>query len=135
MIRYWTNWWWKEFREFVSKGNVVDLAVGVVIGAAFGKIVSSLVEDIIMPPIGKLLAGIDFKNLRLVIGSQVAADGKITEVAIKYGNFIQTAIEFLIIALVIFLIVKAYNRVRATAPPAPPAPLSTTETLLAEIRD
>jgi large conductance mechanosensitive channel len=125
---------WKEFREFISRGSVMDLAVGVIIGAAFGKIVSSLVDDILMPPIGKALANIDFKNLRLVIGSQVAADGKVNEVAIRYGNFIQTAIEFLIVAFVIFLIVKAYNRFRATTPPAPAAP-STTETLLAEIRD
>lgn len=126
---------WREFKEFISKGNVIDLAVGVVIGAAFGKIVSSLVEDIVMPPIGRLLAGVDFKNLKWVIGSNVGADGKPAEVAIKYGNFIQTGIEFLIIALVIFLVVKAYNRVKASAPPAPPAPPSTSETLLAEIRD
>ena len=126
---------WKEFKEFISKGNVMDLAIGVIIGGAFGKIVSSLVDDIVMPPIGRLLAGIDFKNLKWVIGSQTAADGKITEVAIKYGNFIQTAIEFLIIALVIFLVIKAYNRVRATEPPPPPAPPSQTEMLLAEIRD
>ncbi len=126
---------WTEFKEFISKGNVIDLAVGVVIGAAFGKIVSSLVDDIVMPPIGRLLAGVDFKNLKWVIGSNVSADGKPAEVAIKYGNFIQTGIEFLIIALVIFLVVKAYNRVKASAPPAPPAPPSTSETLLAEIRD
>lgn len=125
---------WKEFREFISRGNVMDLAVGVIIGGAFGKIVSSLVDDIVMPPIGKLLAGIDFKNLKWVIGSQTAADGKVIDVAVKYGNFIQTAFEFLIIAFVIFLIIKAYNRVRATEPP-PPAPPSATETLLAEIRD
>lgn len=123
-----------DFKEFISKGNVIDLAVGVVIGAAFGKIVSSLVDDLVMPPIGKLLAGVDFKNLKWVIGSNVGADGKPIEVAIKYGNFIQTGIEFLIIAFVIFLVVKAYNRFRDTTPP-PPAPPSPTETLLAEIRD
>lgn len=126
---------WKEFKDFISRGNVIDLAVGVVIGAAFGKIISSLVDDVVMPPIGRLLAGIDFKNLKWVIGSQLSPDGKVTEVAIKYGSFIQTAIEFLIIALVIFLVIKAYNRVRATEPPPPPAPPSQTETLLAEIRD
>ena len=126
---------WKEFKEFISKGNVMDLAIGVVIGGAFGKIVSSLVDDIVMPPIGKLLAGVDFKNLKWVIGSQTAADGKVTEVAIKYGNFIQISIEFLIIAVVIFLVIKAYNRTRTAEPPAPPAPPSATETLLAEIRD
>lgn len=125
---------WSEFKEFISRGNVMDLAVGVVIGGAFGKIVSSLVDDLLMPPIGQVLAGIDFKNLRWVIGSKVGADGKTAEVAIRYGNFIQTAIEFLIIALVIFLIVKAYNRIRATTPP-PPAPPSPSEVLLAEIRD
>lgn len=123
---------WREFREFISRGNVIDLAVGVVIGAAFGKIVTSIVEDLIMPPIGRVLAGIDFKNLQLVIGSKVDPDGKVTEVAIRYGSFIQTLIEFLIIALVIFMIVKAYNRVRRAAPPAPP---TATEVLLAEIRD
>jgi large conductance mechanosensitive channel len=125
---------WNEFKEFISRGNVIDLAVGVVIGAAFGKIVSSLVDDIVMPPIGRLLAGIDFKNLRWLIGSSIGADGKPVEVAIKYGNFIQTGIEFLIIAFIIFLVVKAYNRVRAATPP-PPAPPTPTETLLVEIRD
>jgi large conductance mechanosensitive channel len=123
---------WREFREFISRGNVIDLAVGVVIGAAFGKIVTSIVEDLIMPAIGKVLAGVDFKNLRLVIGSNVDAEGKVTEVAIKYGSFIQTVIEFLIIAFVIFLIVKAYNRVRRSAPASP---LTPSETLLTEIRD
>jgi large conductance mechanosensitive channel len=123
---------WREFREFISRGNVIDLAVGVVIGAAFGKIVTSIVEDLIMPAIGKVLAGVDFKNLRLVIGSNVDAEGKVTEVAIKYGSFIQTVIEFLIIAFVIFLIVKTYNRVRRSAPASP---LTPSETLLTEIRD
>jgi large conductance mechanosensitive channel len=123
---------WREFREFISRGNVIDLAIGVVIGAAFGKIVTSIVEDLIMPAIGKVLAGVDFKNLRLVIGSNVDAEGKVTEVAIKYGSFIQTVIEFLIIAFVIFLIVKAYNRVRRSAPASP---LTPSETLLTEIRD
>ena len=123
---------WNEFKEFINKGSVMDLAIGVIIGGAFGKIVSSIVDDILMPPIGKLLAGIDFKTLKYVIGSQRGDDGKVTEVAIKYGNFIQTAIEFLIIAFVVFLIVKAYNRMRAAAPPAPPTP---SEALLTEIRD
>ncbi len=123
---------WKEFKEFISRGNVIDLAVGVIIGGAFGKIISSMVDDIIMPPIGKLLAGIDFKSLKWTLSSETGADGKVTEVAIKYGNFIQTAFEFLIIAFVIFMIVKAYNRVRAAAPPPGPSP---TEELLTEIRD
>ncbi|MFN0110408.1 MAG: large-conductance mechanosensitive channel protein MscL [Blastocatellia bacterium] len=123
---------WNEFKEFINKGSVMDLAIGVIIGGAFGKIVSSIVDDLLMPPISKLLAGVDLKALKLVIGSKTGDDGKIAEVAIKYGNFIQTAIEFLIIAFVVFLIVKAYNRLRATAPPPPPAP---SEVLLAEIRD
>ncbi|MBL8167669.1 MAG: large-conductance mechanosensitive channel protein MscL [Acidobacteria bacterium] len=123
---------WNEFKEFINKGNVVDLAIGVIIGGAFGKIVTSIVDDLVMPPIGKVLAGIDFKALKLVIGTHVEADGKVTEVAIKYGNFIQTAIEFLIIAFVIFLLVKAYNRMRQAAPPPPPTP---SEALLTEIRD
>lgn len=123
---------WNEFKEFINKGNVMDLAIGVIIGAAFGKIVASIVDDILMPPIGKLLAGIDFKTLKWVIGSTTGEDGKTAEVAIKYGNFIQTAIEFLIIAFVVFLIVKTYNRMRAAAPPPPPSP---SEALLAEIRD
>lgn len=123
---------WNEFKEFINRGSVMDLAIGVIIGGAFGKIVSSVVDDILMPPIGKLLAGIDFKTLQWVIGTKAAEDGKIAEVAIKYGNFIQTAIEFLIIAFVVFLIVKAYNRMREAAPPPPPPP---TEILLAEIRD
>jgi len=123
---------WTEFKKFIARGNVIDLAVGVIIGAAFGKIVASAVGDIIMPPIGQLMAGIDFKNLKWVIGSQTGEDGKITEVAIRYGSFIQTMIEFLIIAIVIFLIVQLYNRVRETAPPPGP---SETEKLLTEIRD
>ncbi|MBS1791558.1 MAG: large-conductance mechanosensitive channel protein MscL [Acidobacteria bacterium] len=123
---------WSEFKEFINRGNVMDLAIGVIIGAAFGKIVSSIVDDILMPPIGKILAGIDFKALKWVIGTKVGEDGKAAEVAIRYGNFIQTTIEFLIIAFVVFLIVRAYNRMRAAAPPPPPPP---TEVLLAEIRD
>ena len=123
---------WNEFKEFINKGSVIDLAIGVIIGGAFGKIVSSIVDDLLMPPIGKLLAGIDFKTLKWVIDSKVGEDGKTVEVAIKYGNFIQTTIEFVIIAFVIFLIVKAYNRMRAAAPPPPPNP---SEVLLAEIRD
>lgn len=123
---------WKEFKEFVSRGNVIDLAIGVIIGGAFGKIVSSIVDDLLMPPIGQLLAGVDFKSLKWIIGTKIEADGKTVEVAIKYGSFIQTAIEFLIVAFVIFMIVKAYNRMRAAAPPPGPSP---TETLLTEIRD
>lgn len=124
-----------EFKEFISKGNVLDLAIGVVIGAAFGKIVSTFVDGIIMPPIGKALGGVNFSDLKYVLDPAVVdAAGKVTkpEAAILYGAFIQSFIDFLIIAFVIFLVVKAYNRMRATEPPPPP---SATETLLTEIRD
>jgi len=127
----------KEFKEFAMRGNVVDLAVGVIIGAAFGKIVTSLVNDIIMPPIGYLTGGIDFKNLKVVIK---AADPvkKAAEVAINYGNFINTVIEFLIIAFCIFMVVKAINSMKQPEPePAPVADPEPTkeEVLLTQIRD
>jgi large conductance mechanosensitive channel len=121
----------KEFREFISRGNVFDLAVGVIIGAAFGKIVTSFVEDLLMPILGKLLGGLDFSSAKLVLGTKMEGD-KLVEVAVKYGSFIQHVIDFLLVALVLFLVVKAYNRMRRTAPPPPPSP---TETLLTEIRD
>lgn len=129
----------KEYKDFISKGNVIDLAVGVVIGGAFGKIVSSLVNDIVMPPIGYLLHGINFKDLRMVLSAAGtdAAGNATPEVAITYGNFIQVAIEFLIIAWVIFLVVKGINSMKKkeeAAPAAPPEP-STQEKLLMEIRD
>jgi len=130
----------KEFKEFISRGNVVDLAVGVVIGGAFGAIVSSLVKDVVMPPIGYVLSGIDFTALKLVITPDVVdATGKVTKagVAIGYGNFIQTIISFLIISFVIFLVVKGVNslkRKEAEAPSVPPAPTAE-EKLLTEIRD
>jgi large conductance mechanosensitive channel len=122
---------WSEFKEFINKGNVMDLAVGVIIGGAFGKIVSSLVDDMISPIIGKVLGGMDLNAMKVVLGSKMEGD-KVVEVALKYGAFIQSVIDFLIIAFVIFLIVKAYNRFRAAAPPPPPTP---SESLLAEIRD
>ena len=126
----------KEFKEFAMRGNVVDLAVGVIIGAAFGKIVTSLVNDVIMPPIGYLTGGIDFKNLKIVIkeGDPVK---KIADVSINYGNFINTMIEFLIIAFCIFMIVKAINSLKKPEEPAPavdPGPTKE-EVLLTEIRD
>lgn len=128
----------KEYREFISKGNVIDLAVGVVIGGAFGKIVSSLVNDIVMPPIGYMLKGINFRDLKLVLtrAGTDAAGVATPEVAITYGNFIQTALEFLIIAWVIFLVVRTINNMKRKheAPPAPAEP-STQEKLLMEIRD
>jgi len=127
----------KEFKEFISRGNVIDLAVGVIVGGAFGKIVTSLVDQVIMPPIGLLMGGIDFSQMKVVL--KVAGDDpkKIPEVAIQYGAFINTVIQFLIVAFVIFLVVKGINslrRVEAEAPAAPPAP-TTTEALLMEIRD
>lgn len=99
----------QEFKIFIAKGNVLDLAVGVVIGAAFGKIITSLVEDIINPVLGIIIGGVDFTQLKVVLKEAV---GDTPEVAIKYGNFIQTLIQFLIIAWVIFLVVKAANRLR-----------------------
>jgi large conductance mechanosensitive channel len=125
----------KEFREFIARGNVVDLAVGVIIGGAFGSIVKSLVDQVIMPPIGLITGGIDFSNLKIVLKPAV---GKTAEVAIAYGAFINTVITFLIIAFVIFLVVKAANSLRrqeaAEPDPAPAAP-TPTEALLTEIRD
>ncbi len=127
----------KEFKEFAMRGNVVDLAVGVIIGAAFGKIVTSLVNDIIMPPIGYLTGGIDFKNLKVVI-KQGDPLKKIADVSINYGNFINTIIEFLIIAFCIFMVVKAINSLKQPEPePAPAADPEPTkeEVLLTQIRD
>ena len=126
----------KEFKEFAMRGNVVDLAVGVVIGAAFGKIVTSLVDQIIMPPIGLLTGGVDFSAMKWVLkpGDDSDPKHKVAEVAIQYGAFFNVVIQFVIIAFAIFLVVKAINRLtrREEAAPAPPPP---TETLLTEIRD
>lgn len=122
----------KEFREFALKGSVVDLAIGVIIGAAFGSIVSSLVDDIIMPPIGLLLAGIDFAALKWVLQP---ANGDAAEVAINYGRFINAAIKFLIVAWVLFLVIKAMNTMKRKEEAAPPPPPPEEVTLLREIRD
>lgn len=126
----------KEFREFAMRGNVIDLAVGVVIGGAFGKIVTSLVDQIIMPPIGALTGGIDFSDMKWVLKPADNSNPahKIAEVAIGYGAFINTLIQFTIIAFAIFLLVKAINRLtrREEAAPAPPA---ADVVLLTEIRD
>lgn len=125
-----------EFKEFISRGNVVDLATAVVIGAAFGKIVTSLVDGMVMPVIGFLTGGVSVSDWKYVLSpASVDAAGKqLAEVAIRYGAFIQTMIDFLLIALVIFLILKAYNRVRK---PAEASPVATPEDvlLLREIRD
>ena len=127
----------QEFKEFAARGNVIDLAVGVIIGAAFGKIVTSLVEQVVMPPIGLLLGRVDFSNLEWVLAPEDPATEAVEKVAIQYGAFLNTVIQFLIVAFVVFLMVKAINKLRrqqAEAPAAPPAP-TPTEALLAEIRD
>jgi large conductance mechanosensitive channel len=125
-----------EFKEFISRGNVVDLATAVVIGAAFGKIVTSLVDGIVMPVIGFLTGGVSVTDWKYVLSpATVDAAGKeVAEVAIRYGMFIQTVIDFILIAFVIFMVLKAYNRVRK---PAEAAPAATSEDvlLLREIRD
>ena len=126
----------KEFRDFINRGSVVDLAVGVVIGAAFGKIVASFVGDVLMPPIGLLLGGIDFSNIAIALKPAVGGDPK-TAVVLKIGVFINQIIDFLIVAAAIFLAVKGFNHLRqkeAAKPAAPPAPTRDQE-LLAEIRD
>jgi large conductance mechanosensitive channel len=126
-----------EFKAFALRGNVVDLAVGVIIGAAFGKIVTSLVDNIIMPPIGYLIGGIDFAELALTIGHPMLNDkGVVTGggVIIKYGAFLNTVLQFIIIAIAIFLIVKLMNRLVHKQADAPPEP-SSTDKLLMEIRD
>lgn len=123
-----------EFKAFAVKGNVVDMAVGIIIGAAFGKIVSSFVGDVIMPPLGLLIGGVDFSDLAITLRPAV---GETPAVLLAYGKFIQTVIDFVIVAFAIFMGVKAINRLKreeAKAPSAPPAP-STQEVLLGEIRD
>ncbi|HEY7609235.1 MAG TPA: large-conductance mechanosensitive channel protein MscL [Alphaproteobacteria bacterium] len=126
----------KEFRDFINRGSVVDLAVGVIIGAAFGKIVASFVGDVLMPPIGLLLGGIDFSNIAITLKQATGGDPK-TAVVIKIGTFINTCIDFLIVAFAIFLVVKGFNELRkkeAAKPAASPAPTED-QKLLTEIRD
>ena len=125
-----------EFREFIAKGNVIDLAVGVIIGASFGKIVTSLVDNIVMPPIGLLLGGMDFSKLEWVLKPEDPATEAVEKVAIQYGVFINVAIQFVIVAFVVFLLVKLVNRLRREQAAAPePAAPTATEALLVEIRD
>ncbi len=132
----------KEFKAFALKGNVMDMAVGVIIGGAFGKIVTSLVNDIIMPPIGLLIGGVDFTNLKLVIKKAVVEGGAEIAPAVtwNYGAFIQQVVDFTILAFCVFMMVKVMNKLlrkeekKPAAPAAPPAP-SKEEVLLAEIRD
>jgi len=123
-----------EFKKFAMKGNMVDMAVGIIIGAAFGKIVTSLVSDVIMPPIGLLLGGMNFTDLKVVMKAATEVKPAVTW---NYGNFIQVAIDFLIVAFAVFLLVKAINMAKKkeeAAPAAPPAPTKD-QTLLTEIRD
>jgi len=124
----------KEFKEFAMKGNVVDMAVGIIIGGAFGKIVSSLVSDVIMPPIGMLMGGVDFSDLAIVLKE---AEGEVAAVTLSYGVFLMTVIDFLIIAFAIFMVVKGMNKMKKKeeAAPAPPPGPSSTDKLLMEIRD
>lgn len=123
-----------EFKAFAMKGNVVDMAVGIIIGAAFGKIVSSFVGDVIMPPIGLLIGGVDFTDLAITLK---AAEGDLPAVVLSYGKFLQTILDFLIVAFAIFMGVKAINKLKreeAAAPEAPAVPTREQE-LLGEIRD
>ena len=132
----------KEFRDFAMKGNVLDMAIGVIIGGAFGKIVSSLVSDVLMPPIGLLLGGVDFTGLFLTLSgptqpSLVAAKAAGSP-TLNYGVFLQSIFDFIIIAFAVFILVKQFNRFKKEAPPAPPAPPpgpTNEEKLLMEIRD
>jgi large conductance mechanosensitive channel len=130
----------KEFKTFAMKGNVVDMAVGIIIGGAFGKIVASFVNDILMPPLGILLGGTDFKAMKVVLREDVLNEaGEVVTkgAAIMYGNFIQTTVDFLIIALAIFMMIKVMNNMKKKeeAKPTPPPGPSKEEVLLAEIRD
>ena len=124
----------KEFKEFAIKGNVVDLAVGVVIGAAFGKIVTSVVSDVLMPPLGLLIGGVSFTHLKITLKEAV---GTQPAVAINYGTFLQAIFDFILVALAVFVVVKAINKVRHSIvpPPVPVLPPSREVELLTEIRD
>jgi large conductance mechanosensitive channel len=125
----------QEFKTFAVKGNMVDMAVGIIVGAAFGKIVSSFVGDVIMPPLGLAIGGVDFSNLAVTL-KEATADGA-AAVTLNYGKFIQTVVDFVIVAFAIFIAVKAINNLKkkeADAPAAPPAPTKDQE-LLGEIRD
>jgi large conductance mechanosensitive channel len=127
-----------EFKAFAVKGNMVDLAVGVIIGAAFGKIVDSLVKDVMMPVIGRFLGGVDFKQLYFNLGSGTFASLEVAEKAgaplLKYGVFLNTAVDFLILAWIVFMMVKAIHRIKGEAPPSPAGPTEEV-LLLREIRD
>ncbi len=121
-----------EFKEFAMKGNVVDMAVGVIIGTAFGKIVSSLVADVVMPPLGLAIGGVNFRDLAVTLGTDTTSG---EPVVLKYGLFLQTIFDFLIIALVLFLAIRALNKLKKPAQPAVPPSPPRQEVLLEEIRD
>lgn len=121
-----------EFKSFINRGNVLDLAVGVVIGAAFGKIVNSLVTDIMMPPIGYLIGGINFTDFKVHLHTLTAG---VADVTLNVGSFIQVVIEFIIVAFCVFLVVRAFNNLKKKEAPAPPSGPSAEEKLLTEIRD
>jgi large conductance mechanosensitive channel len=131
----------KEFKEFAMRGNVIDLAVGVVIGGAFGKIIASLVADVIMPPIGLLVGGVNFTDLKLEMKPAEVVDGvEKAAVTLNYGNFLQVTFDFIIVALAIFMFIKLINKLNrkkeeAPAAPAPPPEPTKEEVLLTEIRD
>ena len=129
----------QEFKEFALKGNVMDLAVGVIIGGAFGKIVDSIVGDLIMPIVSKVFGGLDFSNYYIALAGQAAglplAEAKKAGAVLAYGNFITIALNFVILAFIIFMMVKQMNRLRKEAPPAAPAPTPEEVVLLREIRD
>lgn len=122
----------KEFKDFAVKGNVVDMAVGIIIGAGFGKIVSSVVSDVIMPPIGLLVGGVDFSGLKIVLK---AAEGSAAAVTLNYGAFLQAVFDFTIVAWAVFMLVKAVNRLKRSEPAAAPAAPAADIVLLTEIRD
>lgn len=130
-----------EFKEFAMRGNVMDMAVGVIIGGAFGKIVSSIVDDIIMPPIGWLIGGVNFSDLKIELPAQKIIEGvEMAPATISYGNFIQTILDFVIIAFCVFMLVKGINKMKKEEPakpeePAPAPEPSAEEKLLTEIRD
>jgi large conductance mechanosensitive channel len=131
----------KEFKEFAIKGNMIDMAVGIIIGGAFGKIIASLVKDVIMPPLAMLTGGVDFSDKKLVLKQAIeAADGvaAVEAVSLNYGLFVNQVVDFLIVAFAVFMMIKAINKAKrkqeAAPPPAPPAPTAQ-EVLLTEIRD
>jgi large conductance mechanosensitive channel len=134
----WRGFMWQEFKSFAFKGNAFDLAVGVIIGLAFSRIVTSIVDDLIMPIIGAIFGGLDFSNYFLGLSSNVTATSlaaaKEQGAVFAYGNFITVLINFLIVAWILFMLVKAANTIRRSEPAPPPAP-STTDKLLTEIRD